>query len=129
MQKIRKQLAQTLGVPQSAIMNIPVVTVQGMSSMYIENYKSISLYTDTELVVVAKHMVISVSGESLRVELITSEVLTVSGIFQKIEYKEQKGVKNGPCASPSMSYASRLCSIRFVRVPWRLSRRISEMVG
>lgn len=94
MQKIRKQLAQTLGVPQSAIMNIPVVTVQGMSSMYIENYKSISLYTDTELVVVAKHMVISVSGESLRVELITSEVLTVSGIFKKIEYKEQKGVKN-----------------------------------
>ena len=94
MQKIRKAFADKMGVPQSAIMNIPVVTIQGMSSMYIENYKSISLYTDTELVVVANNMVISVMGRGLNIEFITSDVLTVSGIFEKIEYKEQKGVKN-----------------------------------
>ena len=94
MQKIRKALADKMGVPQSAIMNIPVVTIQGMSSMYIENYKSISLYTDTELIVVANNMVISVMGRGLNIEFITSDVLTVSGIFEKIEYKEQKGVKN-----------------------------------
>ena len=92
--RVKEQFITALEVPRDLAFSETIITITGPNRVMIENYKSISLYTDTELVVVAKHMVISVSGESLRVELITSEVLTVSGIFQKIEYKEQKGVKN-----------------------------------
>lgn len=94
MQKIRKRVAELWGVPCSAVMNIPVLTAQGNCSIYIENYKTISLYTDTELSVLAKDMSISVFGKDLNIDTITSDVLVISGFFQKIEYKEQKEVKN-----------------------------------
>ncbi len=45
MQKIRKKLSLVWGVPEAAVMNIPVVTVQGNGTASIENYKSILLYT------------------------------------------------------------------------------------
>lgn len=94
MQKIRKQIAELWGVPLSSVMNVPVLTTQGNCSMYIENYKSISRYTDTELSVIAKDMSISVCGRGLNIDIITSDMLVISGFFQKIEYKEQKEVKN-----------------------------------
>lgn len=88
MQKIRKKLADAWGIPESVVMNIPLVTVQGNSGMRIENYKNIILYTENEIQILSKEMIITVYGKGLSIDTINSESLFISGSFEKIEYKE-----------------------------------------
>lgn len=88
MQKIRKRLADAWGVPESVVMNIPLVTVQGNIGMRIENYKNIILYTENEIQILSKEMIITVYGKKLNIDTINSESLFISGIFEKIEYKD-----------------------------------------
>ena len=88
MQKIRKKLADAWGIPESVVMNIPLVTVQGNSGMRIENYKNIILYTENEIQILSKEMIITVYGKRLSIDTINSESLFISGSFEKIEYKE-----------------------------------------
>ncbi len=88
MQKIRKKLADICGVPEGAVMDIPVITMQGNIRMNIENYKNIILFTDSELRILAKDMILSIYGRKLNIDIINSETLSVSGFFDKIEYKE-----------------------------------------
>lgn len=88
MQKIRKKIADMWGIPESVVMNIPVVTLQGRSSMRIEGYKNILLYTENEVRVLSKEMIISVFGKDLKIDTINSESLFVTGVFEKVEYKE-----------------------------------------
>lgn len=88
MQKIRKRLADAWGVPESVVMNIPLVTVQGNIGMRIENYKNIILYTENEIQILSKEMIITVYGKKLNIDTINSESLFISGVFEKIEYKD-----------------------------------------
>lgn len=88
MQKIRKKIADMWGIPESVVMNIPVVTLQGRSSMRIEGYKNILLYTENEVRVLSKEMIISVFGKDLKIDTINSESLFVTGVFEKVEYKK-----------------------------------------
>ena len=88
MQKIRKKLADAWGIPESVVMNIPVVTIQGNGCIRIEGYKNIILYTENEIRVLSKEMIISVFGTGLKIDEINSESLFITGVFEKIEYKE-----------------------------------------
>ena len=90
MQKFRKKIAETLGVPPSAVMNIPVVTLQGNISAAIENYKSVLLYTDSEIRINCGATVVSLYGAGLCIDNIGGDFVSVSGDFQKIEYETVK---------------------------------------
>ena len=86
MQKIRKKIADTWGIPQSVVMNIPFVTIQGNGCIHIEGYKNIILYTENEIRILSKEMTISVYGQKLSIDIINSESISISGTLKKIEY-------------------------------------------
>ena len=46
--RISESIADAWGVPKEVIMNIPKLTIEGASEIYIENHKGILSYTDTE---------------------------------------------------------------------------------
>lgn len=90
MQKFRKKISEVFGLPPSAVMNIPVVTVQGNISAKIENYKGIVLYTENEICLNCGECTVSVRGRGLCIENIGGDFVLISGNFQKIEYETIK---------------------------------------
>ena len=90
MQKFRKKIAEAFGMPPSAVMNIPVVTVQGNISVGIENYKSVVLYTENEIYLNCGEYTVSLHGRGLCIENISSDFVSVSGDLEKIEYETVK---------------------------------------
>lgn len=90
MLKFGKKVAETLGMPPSAVMNIPVVTLHGNISAEIENYKSVALYTENEVRLNCGGYVVSLYGTELCIEHISDDFVSISGDFQKIEYEKVK---------------------------------------
>lgn len=90
MQKFRKKIAEALALPPSAVMNIPVVTLQGSITARIENYKGIVLYAENEICLNCGECTVSIYGEGLCIEQINSDFVSISGDFRKIEYEKIK---------------------------------------
>lgn len=90
MQKFRRKIAETFGLPPSAVMNIPVATIQGNISAVIENYKSIMLYTENKICLNCGGYFVSVYGRGLCIKHISNDFVSISGIFEKIEYESIK---------------------------------------
>lgn len=78
--------SQEMDLPLEIIKDLPLVTQVGTEHISIENYRGIIEYTESTIRVNARNSVIKISGEKLYLKQLTTEILVIKGIINKVEY-------------------------------------------
>lgn len=84
--KIREKLSEVLAVPQAIMLDVPRIVFDSNTKIFIENYKGISEFTDTNIKINAGRYIINLCGENLDIKVMTSEEIEIDGIITKMEF-------------------------------------------
>lgn len=76
-----------LGLPRDVLLGDVLVSFIGRREMWVENYRSILLYTDTLVKVQARTCKVVVRGTRLKIEYYTSETMKITGQIQSLEFE------------------------------------------
>ena len=78
----KEQMVSALEIPPDLAYSETIITMTGSMEILIENYKSISRYTPTEIVVRSLRGKVSICGKNLEILWYTSSAMKVTGISQ-----------------------------------------------
>ena len=79
----KEQMVSALEIPPDLAYSETIITMTGSMEILIENYKSISRYTPTEIVVRSLRGKVSICGKNLEILWYTSSAMKVTGIYPK----------------------------------------------
>lgn len=79
-------LWRTMQLPEDLIHGKAIVSMHGYEHLYIENFKGIVSYTETEIKVLTRDRKICISGKRLKIDSYTKEEIEISGYIMKLEY-------------------------------------------
>ena len=83
----KEQMVSALEIPPDLAYSETIITMTGSMEILIENYKSISRYTPTEIVVRSLRGKVSICGKNLEILWYTSSAMkgtgNISGIYPK----------------------------------------------
>ena len=75
----KEQVVSALEVPPDLAYRETIITLTGSMELLIENYKSISRYTPSEIVVLSLRGKVTICGESLEILWYTSMAMKIKG--------------------------------------------------
>ena len=64
-----------------------ILTLIGTRAVHIENYRSILVYTDTEIRIQCRHYILSVSGKKLKICYYDKDEMKISGRLEVIRFE------------------------------------------
>ena len=73
-------------LPSDLLFGDIVLKLYGNHTAIIENYKGILLYTDTEVVIACKKIMLRITGEELHILYFSNYDMKVQGVIQSIIY-------------------------------------------
>lgn len=76
-----------LGLPRDVLLGDVLVSFVGRREVWIENYRSILLYTETLVKVQARTCKVVIHGARLKIEYYTSEEMKITGQIQALEFE------------------------------------------
>ena len=79
MSKLKEKLTAAMSLPKEIALDLPVVTATGRGEVTVENYKNLMEFTETQIRIRTRDGVITVEGESLTLQQITTEILHITG--------------------------------------------------
>lgn len=82
----REKAADKFGASKEIILDIPKLVFIGSREVTVENYKSISEYTPTRIVLEAKPGQLKFSGSELEIRSISRDMLFITGKIEKTEF-------------------------------------------
>lgn len=85
----KEQMVSALEIPPDLAYSETIITMTGSMEILIENYKSISRYTPTEIVVRSLRGKVSICGKNLEILWYTSSAMKVTGNISGIYLKKQ----------------------------------------
>ena len=80
----KEQMVSALEIPPDLAYSEMIITMTGSMEILIENYKSISRYTPTEIVVRSLRGKVSICGKNLEILWYTSNAMKVKGKISAI---------------------------------------------
>ncbi|MCI8717849.1 MAG: YabP/YqfC family sporulation protein [Lachnospiraceae bacterium] len=83
---IKKNVANTLGLPKDLVMGEVNVRIAGKSRIFIENYRYIIEYTESVLKLQCRNTKLKICGNKLVIEYYSKEEMLVKGIISEISY-------------------------------------------
>jgi len=86
MLNIKEKLTSALALPKEIALNLAVVTIMGQGEIAVENYKNLLEFSETKIRIRTHNQVISIEGERLVLQQITTENLTIVGRITTISY-------------------------------------------
>ena len=75
------------GMFADAMKGETILTLIGMRAVHIENYRSILVYTDTEIRIRCRHDILSVSGKKLKICYYDKDEMKISGRLEVIRFE------------------------------------------
>lgn len=81
-----ERIADTLNLPKDIVLNLPKMYVSGKNEIFIENYRGIINYSDTNITLNTSGYTLKISGTKLSISSIASEEITIIGIISSIEF-------------------------------------------
>lgn len=81
-------LAESLGLPLDACRGETVLTFMGRSMVRIENYRSILVYSDTYIKILAGKYRLSINGKRLRIRYYDKDEMEITGKIDAIGFDE-----------------------------------------
>ena len=86
----KRSLAQRIlvsaQIPEDLSESALLFQVTGRQEAYIENYKGILEYTDSRILLLAKHCRLSIEGKHLMIPFYTAEEMKITGQIEHISY-------------------------------------------
>ncbi|MCI8453868.1 MAG: sporulation protein [Lachnospiraceae bacterium] len=83
----RDALSKALMLPQDAVKGETLLTFTGQRVVYIENYRSILLYSDTKIQIQAKHYRLTVAGRNLSICYYDKDEMKITGHVEAISFE------------------------------------------
>ncbi len=83
----RDALSKALMLPQDAVKGETLLTFTGQRVVYIENYRSILLYSDTKIQIQAKHYRLTVAGRNLSIRYYDKDEMKITGHVEAISFE------------------------------------------
>lgn len=83
--------SDSLGLPRDAVKGETIITATGRSSLRIENYRSILIYSDTKIRIQAKRYKLSILGKRLRILYYDKDEMEITGCIETVSF-EQGGI-------------------------------------
>lgn len=75
------------GVFADALGEETLLTLIGTRAVHIENYRSILVYTDSEIRIQCRHYILSVSGKKLKICYYDKDEMKISGRLEVIRFE------------------------------------------
>lgn len=82
----RELLVNSLKLPKDTVLGAPILTITGNREIWMENYKGILEYTQTQILLQAKTCQICIEGKNLSIDYYTNEDMKISGCICGIRY-------------------------------------------
>lgn len=83
----KELLIESLKLPKDTMLGASILTITGNREIWMENYKGILEYTQTQILLQAKTCQISIEGTCLSIDYYTNEDMKISGCIQCIRYQ------------------------------------------
>ena len=82
----KELLVNSLKLPKDTVLGVPILTITGNREIWMENYKGILEYTQTQILLQAKICQICIEGKNLSIDYYTNEDMKISGGICGIRY-------------------------------------------
>ena len=80
-------LVKSLRLPQDAVRGETLLTFIGRSTVQIENYRSILMFSDTAIRIQAKRYILCLSGRTLNISYYDRDDMKITGKFEHITFE------------------------------------------
>lgn len=80
------KIIDSLKLPKDVMLGALRCTLTGSSEAWIENYKGILEYTDSEIVLQGKNCTLCMEGRGLSIDYYTNEDMKISGTISCVRY-------------------------------------------
>lgn len=78
---------ESLRLPQDACLGETILTFIGKTTVRIENYRSILIYSDTGIKIQAKRYKLSVAGRNLKIRYYDKDEMEIVGQIEHINFE------------------------------------------
>ncbi len=85
----KNKISETVNMPKDVLANLPILKIWGDSEVYIENFKGILEYIDSNIRVQTKTGKIAINGIRLNIEYYSNDEMKITGIIKCIEYQAE----------------------------------------
>lgn len=75
-----------MNIPEDVLHNDVILKIIGNKEVIIENYKGIHLYTEDEIVIACKKVILKISGNDLHVNYFSGCDMKITGLIESISY-------------------------------------------
>lgn len=82
--KPTETIVESLELPQDLFLGLPNISLIGNRRMSISNHRGILSYDQNEIVILAKHMQLKITGRSLAIELYSQDEIMIKGYISSI---------------------------------------------
>ena len=83
----KELVVDSLKLPKDLLLGASIVTHTGNPEAWIENYKGITEYCDTFVLLQGKTCHICISGKGLSIDYYTNEDMKISGCIECVKYE------------------------------------------
>ncbi len=80
----KERVIAAMNLPKDVYLGELLVSLVGRRAVYVENYRSILLYTDTQLKLQGKNCKLKICGKNLMIEYYTSDEMKVTGKIEAL---------------------------------------------
>ena len=77
--------------PLEVLANLPELILRGNRELVTEHCSSILTYTDREISLRAKKLILTVRGEELSLKVLTVSTMSITGVFESIHFSREDG--------------------------------------
>lgn len=83
----KRSLPELLKLPQDAVRGETILNFVGPQALLVENYRSILLYSDTEIRLQAKHYRLKITGTRLCIRYYDKDEMKITGRMETITFE------------------------------------------
>ncbi len=85
--KLKDKVAESLGASKEVILDLPRLTMLGNRELTVENYKSISEYSESLISLDSNPFKLKIHGAELEIKSIAAELIYICGKISAVEFK------------------------------------------
>lgn len=85
-ENITRAMAEFLEIPKDLVLDLPKITIVGMSELYLENHRGIIEYSAERMRISLSRGFIEVQGSKLEIKALMPDEMKVIGEIRAIKY-------------------------------------------
>lgn len=82
----KERISGTIGFTQDIILGATIVTMEGDTQLFIENYKGIVTYNDKNIIIQGRKKKIFIEGKNLQIEYYTNMDMKIKGVIYLVKF-------------------------------------------